>query len=235
MYDSHGACWTEKGMKSTERVELERMALMAEVAREFVHECANFLNTIRLQFAIWQQSPDKERDWTKIQAESTKLFTHLQQWNEFRLATASPGKVDVKKLLTKLAADLDEQNSPLAIVVDASSKSAQLSTSPGDLRRLFLLVLECMSPLEKAAGADRRVILIRIVPSAERILVYFYVEISDSDPYHEFAPMNPKCAKEGSLLAATCRALAFRLEGELRIEEVDGKRSLVLDFSRQPL
>jgi hypothetical protein len=221
-------------MKAAERVELERMALMAEVAREFVHECANFLNTIRLQFAIWEQSPDKERDWVKIQAESSKLFAHLQQWHEFRLATNSPSKVDLKKLLTKLASDIDDQNSPVAIAVEAGSGSAQLTTSPGDLRRLFLLLMDCMSPLEKKEGEDRRVILIRLAPSAERIVVYFYVEVPDTDPYHEFAPMNPKCAKEGSLLVATCRALAFRLEGEIRIEEVDGKRSLVLDLPRQP-
>src|ERR1700687_2540424 len=54
-------------MKTREQIDLENMALSAELSRQLGHDFSNFVYNLLLQVEIWQNLPKPQRpDWEKI-------------------------------------------------------------------------------------------------------------------------------------------------------------------------
>src|SRR5262249_28282621 len=150
--------------------------------------------------------PDKQRDWARIQAESQKLLGRLHEWHEFRAGQHRSQKTDLTSLLRLVAAEIDSQNSPLQPDLCPLSEPEFITTSPGDLRRLVFLLVECMAQCRDVVGGSRAHLKVILEPTETTIDVRFRPVDASTDPLLQFAAS--ESGREDSLVAASARALA---------------------------
>src|SRR5260370_1547607 len=95
-----------------ELVELENLALAAELARQVCHDFSNFIHNLFLQIAIGETSAAAAGpgDWEGIKCESKRMARLLQEWDHFQSRFSfDETTIDLHQLIRQVAAEMSSR------------------------------------------------------------------------------------------------------------------------------
>jgi phosphoglycerate-specific signal transduction histidine kinase len=213
-----------------EQVELENLALAAELARQVCHDFSNFIHNLFLQIAIGETSAAAAaRDWEGIKRESKRMARLLQEWDHFQSRFSfDETTIDLHQLIRQVAVEMSSRDRPVQLAPSISADPLCIGGASVATRHLLrLLVEEAFHTWEEAAGTVPAVsIQTENVNSnaSVRILAQASPETAGAAPAWDTTCVE---ALQTSLLAATCRSLAVRLGATIQRERHEDRKYVI--------
>jgi signal transduction histidine kinase len=222
-------------MLDSEKLELQRLALAAEMARYVAHDCSNFLYNFFLQLEIWETLPDVNRpNWARIKSDAEKLANLLQQWHRARAFRPSdPQNVDFAQLLRATVAELKPLAGNVQIECQFSSEPIWITMVVDQAQRLCFMLLEGVLNLLQGAPEPSANVVLRVEADPAKVLLYIAAEHPAwhllVEKYSNAYRADP--AAMPSLLVGASRSMADRIDVRIRTSEGnEGAGILVLEF-----
>jgi len=223
-------------MNPAEIKDLKQLAMLAELARPLSHECNNFLNNLLMQLAISEKSfPESSRaEWANIRSEGRKLANLFQQWQRQRKQSCDgPTKIEFNQLIQETAAELRLESGTVQLLVQPAEGPLWVKGFTGDVQCLVTLLLRyALAALQGSGDADPA-IDIHLGESHGRIVFRLLVVGAPGGKvlWADFDDVPSSERITLSLPALTCKSLADRLEGSIRIErDAHGRRLLAVEL-----
>ena len=205
-------------MKTREQLDLENMALAAELSRQLAHDFSNFVYNLLLQIEIWETSPKQlQPDWVHIKQDGKKMASLLQQWDRFQ-SPEEPTKVDLHEVIRKVASAGSPANIQVDLAPSILAMPLWITCCPLEARHLLrLLLADIVQTWQDAAGTDPAVSIQTEIISTKVIVRILTPELSRACPPAENAAEILDDVQSKSLVAAACRSLALRLDASIQI------------------
>lgn len=221
-----------------EQVELENLALAAELARQICHDFSNFIYNLFLQIEIGETSaagaaPGNLEGIESIKRESKRMARLLQEWEQFHSRFSfDETTIDLHQLIRQVAAGVSSRDRPVQLAPSISAEPLCLGGASVDSRHLLHLLLEeAFHTWEEVTGTVPAVsIQTESVNSraSVRILAQATPETAGSAADWDAAREE---ALQTSLVTATCRSLAVRLGATIHRERhEDGRYVIHIEF-----
>jgi C4-dicarboxylate-specific signal transduction histidine kinase len=216
--------------------ELERTALLAELARPLVHEWNNFLNTLLLQLSLIEEdAPEHLRpDLAVIRRQGKNLATLTQEWQSYRKSGPwQATEIDLNEVVrdgVELAGREDYADG-VTVGLQLAPASLMIGEPALELRRLMLLLIGNARAVMAQHGRSGTILV-----ETEETPDGLRLHVQDEGPtMPEKVSLSldldnlPRSSGQRLVLAA-CQALAQRLHGTLQIApraEGGWKRTIV--------
>lgn len=199
--------------------ELDRTALLGELARPVFHDCNDFLNNLLLHLALVEDAlPESAReDLSRVKQKAKSVANLIGEWQRFRKPEASNGEVDLREAINHAVAELyRDPNTPTDSIAVAALAPAQVRSSFGGLRRLCYLLLRNAVDACAIELADARIeIASAMTPSGARFTVDDNrTGVSDSRLREWFDPTE----MHQKLEVIACRSIAQRCGAAIHAE-----------------
>lgn len=200
--------------------ELEADALLGELARPLTHEFNNFLNTLLLQFAIFERDlPPALRERTSaIRKEAKAIASHIREWQRYKKDNIeSSGAIDLHEIIREVLTEHEDE----AVLIDASYSEtpAMVQASPVDLKRLCgIIVNNAMHALGKRAGG-KIAIQSRVTPSEVLLVIQDNREGMATEDVATWFDIRPERNSARALEMAACQAIMRRLRGAIEAQK----------------
>ena len=125
--------------------DLDRTALLGELARPAFHDCNDFLNNLLLHLALVEDAlPESARDdLSRVKQKAKSVAALIGEWQRFRKPEPPSAEVDLREAIDDAVADIYRgQNAPTDIIAVAAPSAPVMVRSPlGSLRRLCYLLI----------------------------------------------------------------------------------------------
>jgi hypothetical protein len=213
-------------VNTREQTELENAALANELSRQVAHEFSNFVYNLFLRIEIAENSPKAQPfDWQHLKQESRRMASLLEQWERFHSRTLAEEtvEVDLHDLIRRAVGDASLRDVRVEVTPAISAETLGIMGCAQEVKHLLTLLLEgailaCLEStsveptvsVQTETGNDRAVV---------RILT---------------GPIGVCAEPTSSLLEATCRSLAVRLEARIHTEPCGQHRLVTVDFPMRP-
>jgi hypothetical protein len=214
-----------------EQVELENLALAAELARQVCHDFSNFIHNLFLQIAIGETSAAATGpgDWEGIKRESQRMARLLHEWDHFQSRFSfDETTIDLHQLIRQVAVEMSSRDRPVQLAPSILGDPLCVGGASLDSKHLLrLLVEEAFHTWQEAAGTVPAVsIQTENVNSkaSVRILAQASPETAGAAVAWDATRVE---ALQTSLLAATCRSLAVRLGATIQRERHEDRRYVI--------
>jgi hypothetical protein len=209
-------------LNAREQAELENAALANELSRQVAHDFSNFVYNLLLQIEIAENSSQPLRlEWDQLKRDGKHMADLLRQWEHFhsRLLAEEPTEIDLHELIRQVAGDILSEGLRVQLAPPISAKPLKIKSCRIEVKHLLRLLLE-----DAFHEAEQT------VPS-----VSIQTEVGDGKAVLriEMPVRGTKTQAEDypSLVAATCRSLALRLDATIHRDARDhGACFVVVEF-----
>jgi len=212
-------------MRSQEEIELENMALAAELARQLCHEFSNFVYTLFLQIEIGAAAPasSKGENWAAIKRDGRDIVRLLREWDHFhgRFSFAETA-VDLHQVIREMAAGAVAQERSVNLTPAISAGALTINGSAVDTRHLLRLLVEDL--FREGEETSARVLAVSIETAVEEGKAV--VRLATTRTFTS----GGSDQDEESLMAAACRSLAVRLGAAIQRERTDDRCVVRVEF-----
>lgn len=221
-----------------DRLALEHLAVIGELAGPLTHEMTNFLNVLLLQVSLLEvMVPEDQRaDLLEIRRQGNFAAALINSFQERRQGQPlERPHVEVSPLLDEVIEQIrKDQIGSSEVGVKRAQANLQIPGVPSDVRRLlFFLIANAV----RAADRGGKKVLVSLLSEEDA----FFIQVEDSGPtptdkelLHLFDA--GKKGREGveTLELAACRTLVRRLRGSLSAEALpQGGICVTVEFPRQ--
>jgi hypothetical protein len=201
-----------------EQIELENMALTAELSRQLAHDFSNFVYHLLLQIEIWETvTPPRPADWKQIKKEAREMAGLLKGWERFhgRCSAEEPTKTDLHQLIRQMVKERSPRDCPVQLAPAILAEPLWFTSCALAVKHLLLLLLEeAANPRPETTAAP---VSVATEKTNETVIVRMQT-LDETDKGIEAHPT--------SLLEATCRTLAQRLDATLEREQANEGQAL---------
>jgi hypothetical protein len=217
-----------------EQVEVQNLALAAELARQVCHDFSNFIYNLFLQIEIGETSAAAAaRDWESIKRESKRMARLLQEWDHFQSRFSfDETTIDLHQLIRQVAAEMSSRDRAIQLAASVSAEPLCVGGASVATRHLLRLLLEeVFHTWEEATGTVPAVsIQTENVVSNASVRILAQASPETAGPRAAWDATRVE-ALQTSLLAATCRSLAVRLGATIQRERHEDRRYVIqIDF-----
>ena len=214
-------------MKNQLQIELEKMALSAELARQVAHDSGNFLYNLLLQLEIDERIGAKDPSvWANIRDEAKHLARRLQDWHhhgvEFpREKQRFELNILIRETLTELLPDRK-------IELQGSATPISLTSFPRDVKSLCCFLTLIAS---RIGSGSNSALSIHTEEKTETIVFRIRGMQAAHSALSGFEGVDWDDSKPSSLLVDSCKSIAIRLDAKIRVEkDTDGSVALTVEF-----
>jgi hypothetical protein len=216
-------------MKTPQQLEVEQLALAAELARQIGHECSNFVYCVILKLELWQatRSPATFDDWLSIQQEAKKLAVCLQDWHDFHgRIEMHEQRIDLPRLVDEAGNELREYHPDLDLAISHADAPLWIMSDFVGITHLLQLITRDLIQGSQGESSPAVSIQTSTTDSAAIVTVSIPKSKNDGAATHE---------EPSSLLHKACQSLAVRLDAKLiRQHDSEGRYSIQIELPRCP-
>ena len=219
-------------MKNPQQEELEQMALSAELARQVVHDCSNFLYNVLLQAELMQKLAHENRpDWSGLKREAKHMANRIQEWHRYGSALNSDkSEIDLNSIVRDVVTELMPEGS---FAQDLAPAPLHLRSLPAVVKRLVCFLLQAvLVPSEFDSPIDSPP-LIHTEKKAETILLRISGIQHARDALHGLPGGENDSPETGhpTLVIDACKSIAVRLDARVHLEAEAGRPvALLVEF-----
>jgi hypothetical protein len=198
-------------MTSRDDIDMQNMALAAELARQLCHDFNNFIYNLFLQIEIDASTPahGDGAAWDGVKAEAKHIMRRMEEWNRFQSRFSfTEAPIDVHAAIRQVAAERARDGHTIQLSAAIADGPLLAVGAMLDIRHLLHLLIEEVQ--EKWEGAD---VAPRIAIDTSADGPIAVVKISAAA-----RAGRPVSNETMSLVASACRSLAVRLGATIERE-----------------
>jgi hypothetical protein len=219
-------------MNDPQKEELEQMALSAELARQVVHDCSNFLYNVLLQAELLAKRPQDDRpDWSGLKHEAKRLANRIQEWHHYGTALNSEKhEIELNSVVRDVVTELMPEG---CFALGPTQAPLHLTTLPGETKRLVCFLLQAVLVPSEFDNSIDSPPLIETEKKAETILLRISGIPHAGDALRGLPGRDCDSPEIGrpTLVIDACKSIAIRLDAKIYLENEAGRPvALLVEF-----